>query len=66
MNEHTHDLAGPLPDAAVAELTRIQRLALVVGGVGVLGCGIGAVVSPGQFLQAYLVAYIFVIWIVLG
>jgi len=48
-------------DALRAELSRFQRLALIVGGVASLLCVVGAFLSPSEFLQAYLVAYVF--WI---
>ena len=48
-------------DALRAELSRFQRLALIVGGVASLLCVVGVLLSPSQFFQAYLMAYVF--WI---
>ncbi len=47
-------------------LDRLQRRALLVGVVGLALCLGGLVVSPVQFLQSYLQAYLFWIGIALG
>lgn len=42
------------------KLAQLQRRALVVGIAGVVGCGIGALISgQAQFFQSYLFAFIF-------
>jgi hypothetical protein len=38
---------------------RVQRLALVIGAAGLALCALGALLSPAQFFQAYLMAYLF-------
>jgi hypothetical protein len=48
------------------ELDRLQRRALVVGVVGLLLCLGGALLSPSQFFQSYLFAYLFWLGIALG
>ncbi len=47
-------------------LDRLQRRALLVGAVGLALCFGGLAVSPVQFLQSYLQAYLFWIGIALG
>jgi hypothetical protein len=42
-----------------AILDRVQKPALIVGGVGAVLCLIGAVTSPEQFYRSYLVAFLF-------
>lgn len=46
------------------QLSRIQRLALVVGVVGAVISVIGALISPAQFFYSYLFGYLF--WVSLG
>jgi hypothetical protein len=49
-----------------AELARLQRRALLVGGAaGVLGLA-GAFLAPAQFFRAYLVAFLLVLGVPLG
>ncbi len=47
-------------------LNRVQLLALIVGGVGVVLLGVGWFLSPAQFFPAYLVGYILWIQVALG
>lgn len=47
-------------------LNRLQTLALIVGGVGLVLLVIGWFLSPAQFLQAYLVGYILWTQVALG
>jgi hypothetical protein len=51
-------------DARALDL--IQRRALVVGAAGLLVCVLGAIGSPRQFFQSYLVGYLFWAGIALG
>lgn len=53
-------------DALWALLNRIQRIALIVGGVGIVLLIVGAFLSPAQFFQAYLKGYVFWTQIALG
>ena len=46
-------------DALRAELSRFQRLALIVGGVASLLSVVGLFLSPAAFWPAYLVGYVF-------
>src|SRR5262245_16541750 len=55
-----------LPAVARQELDRVQRNALVVGGVSLVGCVIGAFFSPVQFFRAYLAVYLFIWGLGLG
>ncbi len=50
----------------IPELDRIQKTALVVGGVAAVLCVVGAVVSPEQFYRSYLVGFLFWTGISLG
>jgi hypothetical protein len=47
-------------------LERIQRPALIAGGVGVLACIIGLLINSQQFFRSYLLAYLFWLGIPLG
>jgi hypothetical protein len=57
-------MVSELSDAARGTLQRIQRIALIVGGVAALLAVIGGVVSGAQFFHSYLFAYFF--WMVLA
>jgi hypothetical protein len=45
---------------------RLQQRALMVGGAGVVLCGVGALFNPTQFFRSYLLAYLFWLGIPLG
>ncbi len=47
-------------------LHRVQHGALVVGGLGSLGCVVGIFAARDQFFQAYLVSYLFFLGLALG
>ncbi|HXE75979.1 MAG TPA: hypothetical protein VNN18_10140 [Candidatus Xenobia bacterium] len=48
------------------ELDRLQRAALIVGGVAAVLCVVGAVMTPYQFYRSYLVGFLFWTGISLG
>lgn len=48
------------------EVGRLQMPSLVIGILGLLLCGAGALRSPDQFFHSYLIAYVFWIGITLG
>lgn len=50
----------------VADIDRVRSRALVVGLVGLAGCGLGLLVAPDQLLRAWLVAYLVFLGIALG
>lgn len=52
--------------AAPAVADRLQRRALLVGVVGVVGCIIGAIINLDQFLRSYLLAYMLWLGLSLG
>ncbi|MCI0352794.1 MAG: hypothetical protein L0Z53_25515 [Acidobacteriales bacterium] len=56
--------AAELAVPAVAD--RVQRRALLIGIVGVVGCIIGAVIGLDQFLRSYLLAYMLWLGLSLG
>jgi hypothetical protein len=61
------DPAAWMPDDELrARLDRVQRLALIVGVVGLAICGVAWMLWPGPFAHAYLVGYVFWIGISLG
>ena len=37
---------------------RLRRIALAVGGAGLLLCAVGAIFDPHQFLHSYLAAFV--------
>ena len=45
---------------------RLQQRVLIVGGGGIVLCGVGAVLNPTQFFRSYLLAYLFWFGIPLG
>ena len=47
-------------------LERVRRVSLVAGVGGLALSGLGALLSPDQFFRSYLMAYVFVVGIVLG
>jgi hypothetical protein len=53
-------------DQLIPELAPRQRQLLIAGGVGLALSAIGLFVNPTRFLQAYLMAYMFVLGITLG
>jgi hypothetical protein len=53
-------------EKAPPEVDQFQRRALMVGGVAVAVCIIGAIFNLDQFFRSYLVAYVFWLGITLG
>ena len=53
-------------DAAIPELAGLQRRFLMVGGVAALLALVGAFVNLDQFLQSYLMAFMFCLGVTLG
>jgi hypothetical protein len=52
--------------AAPAVADRLQRRAVLIGIIGVVGCIIGAVINLDQFLRSYLLAYMLWLGLSLG
>ena len=48
------------------DYTRIQRIALILGVVGIIACVVGVVLDSEQFFRSYLWAYMFWIGLALG
>jgi len=53
-------------DKAPPEVDQFQRRALMIGGVAVVVCIVGAIFNVDQFLRSYIVAYVFWLGITLG
>jgi len=53
-------------DVAIPELAGLQRRLFVAGGVGVVVSLVGLLVDLRQFLQSYLMAYMFCLGVTLG
>ena len=53
-------------EPAIRKLENYQWRALAVGGVALLVCVLGALVSPEQFFRSYLVGYVFWTGVALG
>jgi hypothetical protein len=69
VSEHSHDAAMPLLSTyapPAADLDRLGRTALVVGGAGAIATAGFGLVNPARFFQAYLVAYVWVLGLALG
>lgn len=64
MSEPVRTSAFDLPADHV--LHRVQGGALVVAGIGILGCVIGVFAARPQFFHAYLIAYLFFLGLALG
>ncbi|MGH7803988.1 MAG: hypothetical protein ACREQJ_06540, partial [Candidatus Binatia bacterium] len=45
---------------------KLRQSALVVGGIGLVACGIGALLAPADFFRAYLVGYLLWVGVALG
>lgn len=50
----------------VADIDRVRARALIVGVIGLVGCGIGLLVDRDHFFRAWLVAYMLFLGIALG
>jgi hypothetical protein len=66
MQRDAPEATYPLSEELVSSMDRLRRLALLAGLVGLAASGIGAVFDPAGFFRSYLVAYVFVVGIVLG
>jgi hypothetical protein len=64
MSEPTRFTAFDLSPDSV--LHRVQSGALVVGGLGILGCVVGLFAAREQFFHAYIVSYLFFLGVGLG
>ena len=53
-------------DQAIPELAGLQRQLLTAGAAGAAVSSVGLLLDPSQFLQSYLMAYMFVLGIALG
>src|SRR5213594_3386555 len=53
-------------DVAIPELAGVQRRAFAVGGVAALVSAIGLFVNVDQFLQSYLMAFMWCLGVTLG
>jgi hypothetical protein len=69
VSEHHHEATMPLLSTyapPAADLDRLGRTGLVLGGAGALATAGFAFVNPDRFFQAYLTAYVWVLGIALG
>lgn len=64
MSEPVRTSAFDLPSDHV--LHRVQGAALVVAGIGILGCVVGVFAARPQFFHAYLISYLFFLGLALG
>ncbi len=55
-----------IPPPLGRALHRVQQRSLIVGGVALIACVIGALFSPGQFFRSYLFSYLFYLGMTLG
>lgn len=60
------DAATSRSFAAPPSLDRIQRIALVVGALGAVGCVVGYLQNRAQFFESYLVGWVFWLAIAVG
>jgi hypothetical protein len=66
---HHHEAALPLLDTytpPAADLDRLGRNGLIVGGVGAVATAALALGNPEQFLRSYLVAFVWVLGVTMG
>ncbi len=66
MNAHPAKTFDAADFAAPADLSRLQRLALIAGGVGLAGLVAGFLVDPVYFYRGYLLGWVTCMAIVLG
>jgi len=66
MNAHSAKTFDAADFAAPADLSRVQRLALVAGGIGLAGLAVGFFLSPTYFYRAYLLGWVTCMAVVLG
>jgi hypothetical protein len=69
MTDRHHEATLPLLDSyppPAADLDRVGRVALVVGGVAAVVTAALAMMNPTRFLQAYLVGYVWVLGVSVG
>jgi len=59
-----HDFTIPPPLGH--RLHRVQQRSLIVGGVALVACVLGALSSPDQFFRSYLFSYLFYLGMTLG
>ena len=59
-----HDFT--IPPQLGHRLHRVQQRSLVVGGVALVACVLGALSSPDQFFRSYLFSYLFYLGMTLG
>src|SRR5688572_21007054 len=64
LHPHPHD--GPVHDAWEADMTRIQRPALLIGVAGVVLTVIGLLIDPDHQLRSYIWAFVYWMAIPLG
>lgn len=55
-----------IPPPLGRNLHRVQQRSLVVGGVALVACVIGALSAPDQFFRSYLFSYLFYLGMTLG
>jgi len=55
-----------IPPPLGRALHRVQQRSLIVGGVALVACVIGALFSPDQFFRSYLFSYLFYLGMTLG
>ncbi|HSQ19147.1 MAG TPA: hypothetical protein VLR92_02115, partial [Blastocatellia bacterium] len=53
-------------DKAPPEVDQFQRRALIVGVIGIVLCGVGAVFNLAQFFRSYFLGFVFWVGIALG
>jgi hypothetical protein len=53
-------------DVAIPELAGLQRRSFIVGGAAAAAALVGAIINPSQFLQSYLMAYVWCLGSTLG
>lgn len=66
MNAHPAKSFDAAAFAAPADLNRLQRLALIAGGLGIAGLAVGFLVDPTYFYRGYLLGWITCLAIALG
>jgi hypothetical protein len=69
MSAHQHEEVLPLLDTyspPATDLDRLGRIGLTVGGAAAVATAALAFMNPAQFMQSYLVAYVWVLGIALG
>ncbi|HEX4749261.1 MAG TPA: hypothetical protein VH302_06925 [Bryobacteraceae bacterium] len=60
MSSHRHDTYEPIPDFRLGpKAASVERIAAIIGGLGLILCVPGYIMNHAQFFQSYLFAFLY-------